>query len=102
MMIHLLILRIETDRRRQMLKRKAKRGDSKQPNTTRHRGAYISKRKSSDGIANMSAFYYSNRQQLIINRQLKTNHPYFIGGSTRKCLLLLYWKYVPFVLLDCP
>ena len=72
-----------------MLKRKETRGDSKQRNTTRHRGAYISKGKSGDGIANMSAFHYSNRQQLIINRQLKTNHQYFLGGFTRSFFVIV-------------
>ena len=39
----------------------------KQRNTTHHRSAYINTPKSDDGIANMSAFHYSNPQQVIVS-----------------------------------
>ena len=64
----------------------------KERNTTRYRGACINTRIRSRAIysiANVSAFHYSNLQQLIINQQLKINHQYFTGGFTRNCLLLL-------------
>ena len=54
-------------------------------------------------IGNLSAFHYSNLQQLISNQQLKINHQHFRWGFTKNFFVIVVVenKKIPFFLLDC-